>query len=100
MVRGNLVIARCYKDTPVVLRVWDTGGKVIYLSEESQFQRLMIGAGALTPIGFPPEDVFAYDPRLSDQIASGSLDWGSLRASRALSRQDNLTAVTQFVSSE
>ena len=86
--RGSLVIARCYGGRPVVLRVWDAGSKLIYLSEESQFQQLSTGMDALRPIGFPTEDVFAYDPALAEKIESGSLDWSSLRKFSALSRQD------------
>jgi hypothetical protein len=86
--RGNLVIARCYKDIPAVLRVWESNGKMIYLSEESQFQRLSNGLDALRPVGFPPEDVFAYDPRLAKKIAKGSLDWSSMQKFNALSRQN------------
>jgi hypothetical protein len=87
-VRGTLVIARCYKGRAAVLRVWESGSKVIYLSEESQFQRLSNGVEALRPVGFPPEDVFAYDPALAEKIAKHSLDWSSLRKFNALSRQN------------
>jgi len=62
-----------------VRRVWDAGSKLVYLSEESQFQRLSTGGYALRPVGFPAEDVFAYDPDAVTKITSGSLDWSSLR---------------------
>jgi hypothetical protein len=89
--RGSLVIARDYKGCGLVRRVWDLGRNLIYLSEESQFQQLSTGMNALTPIGFPAEDVFTYDPALTEGIASGSLDWGSMRSFTALSRQDQST---------
>ena len=86
--RGSLVIARCYGDMAVVLRVWDCKRNVIYLSEESQFQRLSTGLDALRPVGFPPDDVFSYNPSLAKKIAKGSLDWGSMQKIDALSRQN------------
>jgi hypothetical protein len=86
-VRGSLVIARDYNGRPLVRRVWESGSKVIYLSEETQFQQLSTGAGGLRPVGFPTEDVFAYDPDAIEKIANGSLDWNSLREFNALSRQ-------------
>ena len=90
--RGTLVIARDYSGTPLVRRVWDSGSRLVYLSEETQFQQLSTGNNALIPVGFPAEDVFAYDPKAVEAIASGSLDWSSLRIFSALSRpdQDNI----------
>jgi hypothetical protein len=58
----------------------------VYLSEETQFQQLSTGMHALRPVGFPVEDIFAYDPALADEIISGSVDWTSLRRFDALSR--------------
>lgn len=81
--RGNLVIARCYGGSPAVLRIWELGRNVVYLSEESQYQLLCTGKMALAPIGFPLEDVFMYDPRAVELIAGGSLDWSSLNRFRA-----------------
>lgn len=86
--RGSLVIARDYKGSPLLRRVWGTGSRVVYLSEEGQFQQLSTGVDALRPIGFPTEDVFAYDPKLAQGIASGSLDWSLLRRFTGLLRQD------------
>jgi hypothetical protein len=85
--RGSLVVARCYRDAAVVLRVWDCNKNVIYLSEESQFQRLSTGLDALRPVGFPANDVFAYDPALAEKLGSDALDWSSLKKFSALSRQ-------------
>jgi hypothetical protein len=89
--RGSLVIARDYKGCGLVRRVWEMGRSVIYLSEESQFQQLSTGCTGLIPVGFPVEDVFAYDPKQADGIASGCVDWSSLRNFAALSRQGQST---------
>ena len=86
--RGSLVIAMCYGGIAVVLRVWDCNKNVIYLSEESQFQRLSTGLEALRPIGFPANDVFAYDPALAEKFGSDALDWSSLKKFSAISRQN------------
>ena len=84
--RGSLVIAKDYNGTPLLRRVWEIGSRVVYLSEESQFQKLSTGVDALRPVGFPIGDVFAYDPAASEAIANGSLDWSVLRRFEALSR--------------
>jgi hypothetical protein len=86
--RGSLVIARDYRNAALVMRVWDSNRRLVYLSEESQFQQLSTGRDALVPVGFPAEDVFVYDPRLAEGIVNGSIDWGLLQNYDALSRQD------------
>ena len=90
--RGSLVIARDYKGATLERRVWESGSKVVYLSEETQFQQLSTGAAALRPVGFPAEDVFVYDPSMEEALRNGVLDWGILRRFDALSRhnQDNI----------
>jgi hypothetical protein len=80
--------------------VWGSGRNIIYLSEESQFQQLSTGHSALSPIGFPVEDVFAYDPKQAKHIAKGSVDWSSLRRFDTLSRQNDCIKNGAFVSSE
>lgn len=85
--RGTIVIARDYSGSPLVRRIWETGGRLIYLSEESQFQQLSTGQVGLIPVGFPVEDVFAYDREAIKMLESGSVDWSSLRRFDALSRQ-------------
>ena len=77
--RGSLVIARDYKGCPLVRRIWECGSRVVYLSEESQFQQLSAGMDALRPVGFQLGDVFAYDPADAEAIAKGSVDWNSLQ---------------------
>lgn len=89
--RGTIVIARGYADKAFVMRVWDWGKGLIYLSSDSQFQQLSTGQSGLIPVGFPSEDVFAYDAKAIEGMASGSLDWSSLRRFDALSRQDQDT---------
>lgn len=77
--RGSLVIVRTYGDVPVVRRVWERRSNKVYISEESQFQRLMAGQDALVPIGFPCEDVFEYDPKMSADLAQGRVEWNKLK---------------------
>ena len=89
--RGSLVVARDYKGSPLLRRVWETGSRVVYLSEESQFQQLSTGFTGLIPVGFPVEDVYAYDPMQAEAIMNGSVDWSSLRKFSALSRQNQCT---------
>lgn len=98
--RGSLVIARDYRNAALVMRVWDNNHRVIYLSEESQFQQLSTGRDALAPVGFPAEDVFVYDPHTIEKLKSGSVDWSSLQKFDALSRQSDCTKDVAIVSSE
>jgi hypothetical protein len=86
--RGTLVIARDYSGRALVRRIWENGSKLVYLSDECQFRQLSTGKNALTPVGFPVEDVFAYDPRAVEAIENGSLDWSSLQNFNALSPQN------------
>jgi hypothetical protein len=97
--RGSLVVARDYSGRPLLRRVWDWGSKVIYLSEESQFQRLMAGLDALRPVAFPVEDVFSYVPNLGTNL-SEPMDWSSLHLFAAPSRQDGCTKNGAAVSNE
>ena len=85
--RGSLVIARDYKSQPLVRRVWESGRKVVYLCEETQFQRLSTGMDGLKPIGFPAEDVFDYDPSAEEAMRIGTLDWSVMRRFDALSQR-------------
>ena len=89
--RGTLVIARDYKGDALVRRVWETCSKLIYLSDEVCFQQLSTGMDTLRPIGFPAEDVFTYDPAMAQDIASGSVDWSSLRPVTANRLDQNKT---------
>jgi hypothetical protein len=89
--RGTLVIARDYSGRALVRRIWESGSKLVYLSDERQFQQLSTGKNGLTPVGFPVEDVFVYDPNAVQAIRDGSLDWSSLQNFDALSGQNQVT---------
>jgi hypothetical protein len=98
--RGSLVIARDYRGRPLVRRVWECGAKVVYISEESQFQQLSTGGDGLRPVGFPVEDVFIYDPLMENAIRQEVVDWSTLREFGALSRHSKAATNPTFVSSE
>lgn len=91
--RGSLLIARDYKGMPLVRRVWESGSKVVYISEETQFQQLSTGGDGLRPVGFPAEDCFAYDAEAIEKMANGAIDWDSLRRFDPLSRQPDSTPI-------
>lgn len=97
--RGSLVIARDYSGSALVMRVWDIGRRLVYLSDECQFQQLSTGLPALTPIGFPREDVFAYDPE-AIKTGNGSFDWSSLRNFQSPVTATHCTKDDAFVSSK
>jgi hypothetical protein len=66
--RGTLVWVRdLYGDFHKRV-VWDNGKRVVYITERSQFERLLKGLDAPTPIGFPREDVFTDEPKEGKSI--------------------------------
>ena len=81
--RGTIVILRAYLGQPIVRNVWDVNEMVVYITNDEYFQKLMAGADAPLPVGFPREDVFEYDPELAGSLEilyqSGALDWEKLR---------------------
>lgn len=81
--RGTLVILRAYEDKPIVRKVWDANDRVVYVTNDEFFDRLIAGIDAPLPVGFPREDVFEYDPELAESLEilyqSGTWDWGKLR---------------------
>lgn len=81
--RGTLVILRAYLGQPIVRKVWDANERVVYITNDEYFERLMAGADAPLPVGFPIDDVFQYDPELAGSLEilyqSGAWDWGKLK---------------------
>ena len=75
--RGTKVIARCFGGVASVLRVWDAGDGLVYLSSEGEFSKLEAGREALPPIGFPVGDVFTYDAAAVQR--DGGADWKRLK---------------------
>jgi hypothetical protein len=80
---GDLVILRSYGGMPLVRRVWSWDSVAVYITNDEQFERLIDGKSAIQPVGFPLEDVFAYDEGVAASIdslfESGRMDWKKLR---------------------
>jgi hypothetical protein len=66
--RGDDVIVRAFGGLPLVRKVWSIGARVIYLTDDEQFQKLKAGKSALQPIGFPKEDVFKFDTAILESL--------------------------------
>ena len=82
--RGDIVIVRSFGGEALVRRVWDIGGKVVYLIHETVYQRLMAGEEATSPTGFPADDVFEYVPGVAERAEGGKrLNWKELRPFKA-----------------
>jgi hypothetical protein len=75
--RGDNVIVRAFGGLPLVRKVWSIGARVIYLTDDEEFQKLEAGKSALPPIGFPKEDVFAFDPAIVSNLES--LKWSEAK---------------------
>jgi hypothetical protein len=73
---------------------------MVLLSDSNQFDRLIAGLDALAPVGFLKQDVFVYDPMAAEAIASGSVNWSSLRNFYAPVTATRLHQNEAFVSSE
>lgn len=79
--RGDKVIVRSFGNRPLVRRVWGADEHGVYISAEGEYQKLSRGEEALSPVGFPREDVFSFDPELAAvmELDDGALmDWGRL----------------------
>lgn len=74
--RGECVLARGFGGVVLVRRVWEVGNGLVYLSSDAEFVKLEAGQDALPPIGFPVNDVFAYN----EAVAKGDANpkWGNL----------------------
>jgi hypothetical protein len=67
--RGDMVIVRAYRGRPFIMKVWEVGKSVIYLTKEEQFLYLLSNdSRAVGSIGFPKEDVFKFDPIAAEEI--------------------------------
>ena len=73
---GDTVIARGYRNRPLVRKVHSSGDRVVYLVTNEQFNLITDGKSSVPPIGFPKEDVFEYDETV---VTSGSVDWSKLK---------------------
>lgn len=79
--RGDKVIVRSFGDRPLVRRVWAADEEGVYISAEGEYQKLSRGEEALSPVGFPREDVFRFDPEIAataEHEDAALMDWGRL----------------------
>lgn len=80
--KGEFVIVRSYGGEPLLRRIWDINGNIVYITNDEQYQILIKGESAIGPIGFPREDVFQYDKAMAELIGpygeNGKWDWNKL----------------------
>lgn len=79
--RGDKVIVRSFGDRPLVRRVWSADELGVYISAEGEYQKLSRGEEALSPVGFPREDVFTFDSEVAavaEREDGALMDWGRL----------------------
>jgi hypothetical protein len=75
--KGDFVVLRAY-DGPVVRRVVEVVGDVVYIASDDQFSLIASGLPSVEPVGFPRRDVFQYDPELEKDISRGKVEWQRL----------------------
>lgn len=73
---GELVIVRDYAGKPVVCRLCEVTDSKIYVASESEYSNIIKGIESFGPVGFPPEDVFRYDPAFA---GAGGVEWSKLQ---------------------
>ena len=83
MRRGSLVFARCHQGSEAALAFWAEVENMVLLSDSNQFERLVSGLSALSPVGFLKQDVFKYDEGLAKDLSRG-IDWSLLEPFDAL----------------
>ena len=76
--KGDQVIVRAFGDVPLVRRVWQADAHAVYITDDMTLAKLEKGEDAPFPIGFPREDVFAYESDAAARIGRAGWDWSSL----------------------
>lgn len=61
MNRGDTVRVKVVDGKEVVRRVWDQRGRMILVTNDEEFEKLLAGKPALWPVAFQPEDVEAVE---------------------------------------
>ena len=73
---GELVIVRDYAGKPVVCRVCEIADSKVYVASEEEYTNIIKGIESFGPVGFPPEDVFQYDPAVTGGVW---VEWSKLQ---------------------
>jgi hypothetical protein len=56
--RGDLVLVRCFEDTPAFMRVWEDCDSVVSVLSPGDFDMKISGLGNCLPVGFRFSEVF------------------------------------------
>ncbi|KXK05384.1 MAG: hypothetical protein UZ03_NOB001000882 [Nitrospira sp. OLB3] len=86
--RGEKIIVRAWGGRPLVRVVWDVCGESVLVTDEQGLESLMAGNDAPMPIGFPFNDVFAYEDSEAGKVlgayaAGRSPQWSDLHRFKA-----------------
>ena len=68
--RGQLVVVKDVNDLLLVRRVWDWSENGVYIHSEEEWHKRTAGEKSLEPVGFPIGDVFVYDAKAQEELAS------------------------------
>ncbi len=66
MTQGQIVVCRDFRSEPLVRRVWNETQEKVYIHDEHNYEMHLRGNDFLEPVGFPVEDVFVYEPGMTD----------------------------------
>ena len=68
--RGQLIVVKDVNGSLLLLRVWDCTENGVYVHSEEEWQKRTSGEKSLEPVGVPIEDVFQYDAKAQEELAS------------------------------
>jgi hypothetical protein len=59
--RGQYVVCKDFRFEPLLRRVWLITPEKIFIHDDENYDRHLRGLPCLEPVGFPVEDVYAYE---------------------------------------
>lgn len=58
--QGETVVVRVFGTAFVLRKIWSVGQRVVYVTDEKNYDLLQQDQDAVVPIGVPKEDVYKY----------------------------------------
>jgi len=73
--RGETVLVRTFGGKALRRRVWTVSDRLVYVTNDEEFEKLVAGKPAVEPIGFPTEDVFCLS---ENESTAPETEWSQL----------------------
>ncbi len=75
---GDRVIARDFRDKPLVRRVWESTSQKVYICTDETYDLLLRGNSERHAVGFPRNDVFKYNAAMLNELTKDSTAWNKM----------------------